>query len=199
MKKIAVLISNKGIGTNLQAIIDGITQKKINGKIVIVISDTQEAVGLERARKYNLNIEICPRKELLFKTLKKYNPDFLCLAGWKQIVTDDIIDAFSNKIVNLHPGLIPNGINRTVNNPDRTKALWNRGKLTDKAIQNFLDNKSTYAGSSLFLLSKDFDFGKVLDRCFEKVQMNDTVETLYSRLKQKENQMYIDVLRKLCK
>lgn len=198
MKKIVVLISNRGTGTNLQAIIDGIENGKINGQIVAVISDTQDAIGLERAKKHNLQIEICPKKEQLLSVLEKYNPDFICLAGWKQIVTDDVIEAFSNKILNLHPGIIPNQLDRNEKNPDNTEALWNRGKLTDKAIQNFLDNKSTYSGSSLFFLSKDFDFGKVLSRCFEKIKSDDTVETLYSRLKQKENKMYIEVLQRLC-
>lgn len=54
MKKLAVLISNTGTGTNLQAIIDGIEQKKINAQIIIVISDTDKALGLERAKKHHI-------------------------------------------------------------------------------------------------------------------------------------------------
>lgn len=198
MKKLVVLISNKGTGTNLQAIIDSIESGKINAKILAVISDTQDAKGLERARKHNLPIEISPKKEDLLALLQKLNPDYVCLTGWKQIVTDQVIDAFPNKILNLHPGLIPDSINGTVKNPDGTDALWNRGKLTEVAIQNFLED-NTFAGSSIHFLSKDFDFGPVLARTFEKILPTDTVESLYSRLKEKENQMYKDVLEKLCK
>lgn len=199
MKRLAVLISNAGTGTNLQAIIDNIELKKIHAEIVVVISDTDEAYGLIRAKKHNLPTAIVPKKILLLDTLKKYKPDFICLAGWKQIIVDDVIDSFQNKILNIHPGLIPSKMNGIVKNPDKTIALWNKGKLTDVAIANFLDNNATYAGSTIHFLSNEFDFGKVLGRTFEKIKKNDTVETLYKRLKQKENNLYIKVLRKLCK
>lgn len=199
MKKIAVLISNKGTGTNLQAIIEGTESGKINGKIVAVVSDTQEAKGLERARKYNLNIEICPQKEMLLGTLEKYNPDLICLAGWKQIITDDVLEAFPNKILNTHPGLIPNTTSGMVLNPDGTKGLWNKGKMTNKAVQNVLDMHATYIGCTNHFLTKELDFGPALARCFEKVEKDDTVDSLYTRLKQKENKMYAKVLQRLCK
>lgn len=199
MKRIIVLISNKGTGTNLQAIIDGVESGKINGRIVAVISDTEEAPGLQRANKHNIPIEICAKKENLLPILKRLNPDFICLTGWKQIISDEVMDAFPKRILNTHPGLIPDSMNGVVKNPDGTDALWNKGKLTDAAIQNFLESGVTYAGCTNHLLSKEFDFGPVLGRCFEKVQKGDTVESLYKRLKVKENQLYADVLAKLCK
>lgn len=198
MKRIAVLISNIGTGTNLQAIIDGIESGKINGKIVAVVSDTQEALGLQRAQKHNLKVEICPQKENLLVLLKKYNPDFICLAGWKQIVTDDVIDAYKDRVLNLHPGLIPDTEDGIVKNPDGTIALWNRGKLAAKAIQNFFDNKAIYAGSSIHFLTHEFDFGPVLARGFVKIKKGDTVDSLYGRLKKVEHQIYIESLQKLC-
>lgn len=205
MKLLAVLISNAGTGTNLQAIIDAIENppagrqgKELNAKISVVISGNQDAYGLKRAKKHHLKTEICQKKEDLLKILKKYNPDYICMAGWKKIVTDDVIDAYSNRILNTHPGLIPDTLDGTVLNPDGTKAIWNKGKMTNKAIQNFLDNNSSYAGSSIHFLSDRFDFGKVLSKCFEKVKKNDDVESLYKRLKVKENKMYAEVLEKLC-
>ena len=197
--RIALLISNTGTGTNLQAIIDGIDTGKIEAEICAVISDTVSALGLERARKHNLKIEICPAKEVLLPLLQKINPDFICLAGWKQIILDEVIRAFPNKILNLHPGLIPDTIDMNVKNPDGTPALWNKGMLTNKAIQNFLTQKATFAGSSIHFLTLNFDFGPVLGRTFEKIETDDSVESLYTRLKKKENQLYIEVLQKLCK
>lgn len=197
MKKIAILISNIGTGTNLQAIIDGVENGKINGEIVVVISDTEQSLGLDRARKHGLNFEICPNKNDLLAKLLKYSPDFICLAGWKQIITDQVIDTFPNKILNTHPGLIPDSLDGIVKNPDGTKAYWNRGKMTDVAIQNFLDSRTTYAGCTNHLLSHEFDFGPVLGRCFEKIKKGDTVDSLYTRLKVSENQLYVDVLAKL--
>ena len=205
--KIAILISNAGTGTNLQAIIDAIEQGKLNALICAVVSDKIESLGLERAKKHNLKIEICPKKEELKSLLDKLNPKkdlmYICLAGWKQIVLDEVIMAYPNRILNLHPGLIPDTIDanndNSIKNPDGTNAFWNKGMLTDKAIQNFLDQKSTYAGSSIHFLTLNFDFGPVLGRTFEKIESGDDVESLYGRLKKKENELYVEVLKNLAK
>jgi phosphoribosylglycinamide formyltransferase-1 len=195
--KIVTLISNTGTGTNLGAIIEAINLKKINAEIIAVISDKPDAQGLIKAKENNLPIKICSAKEDLLPLLKKLNSDYICLAGWKQIILDEAINAFPNKILNLHPGLIPDIVEGEVKNPDGTPALWNKGILTTKAIQNFLDQKATYAGSSIHFLTLNFDFGPVLGRCFEKIESGDSVDSLYKRLKQKENLLYIEVLRKL--
>lgn len=199
MKKITILISNAGTGTNLQAIIDAIETKQLRAKIVIVISDTKEALGLQRAKKHHLPTLIIDRKDDLTKILKdKYQVDYICLAGWKKIIPDSMIELFVNKIFNIHPGLIPDTMDGVVKNPDGTPGLWNRGKLTDVAIQNFFDHKASYAGSSVHFLSKEFDFGPVLARCFEKILPDDTIESLYRRLKKKEHQIYVRSLIKVC-
>jgi amidophosphoribosyltransferase len=198
-KSIVVLISDAGTGTNLQAIIDATESKKLNAKIIAVISDKEEAYGLTRARRHNIPTVICPQKQDLITILDKLNPSFICLAGWKQIIADEVIKAFPNKILNTHPGLIPDTLDGEVVNPDGTKSLWNRGKMTDRAIQNFLDNNATYAGCSNHFLSNEFDFGKVLGRCFEKIKKGDTVDSLYERLKKKENVLYVKVLQQICK
>lgn len=197
MNKLAVLISNKGTGTNLQAIIDAIQKKQLNAQIVCVISDTKDALALERARKSKLKIAISSKKEDLLPLLKKYNPDYICLAGWKQFIIEEVIDAYPDRIINLHPGLIPETLNGEVKNPDGTMALWNKGKLADVAVQNFLDQKATYAGSSIHFLTHEFDFGPVLERAFVKTTKNDTVASLYKRLKEKENEIYVKALQKL--
>lgn len=195
--RLVILISNAGTGTNLKAIIDGISAGKIKAKIIAVVSDKADALGLKYARDNNLPIEICPKKEDLLPLLKKLNPDFICLAGWKQIILDEVILAFPNKILNLHPGLIPDTFDATSANPDGTPGLWNKGMLTEKAIQNFLDKKATFAGSSIHFLTLEFDFGPVLGRCYEQIKSDDTINSLYDRLKKKENQMYVEILSKL--
>ena len=201
--KIIILISNTGTGTNLQAIINGVKTGKINTEILAIVSDRTDAIGLEHARKYNLPIKICPKKEDLLPLLQKLNPkkdlQYICLAGWKQIIVNEVINAYPNKILNLHPGLIPDAIDEIVKNPDGTNALWNKGLLADKAIQNFLNHKSTYAGSSIHFLTLEFDFGPVLGRTFQKIEIGDSVESLYSKLKKKENQLYVEILEKLSK
>jgi len=201
--KLVILVSDTGTGTNLAAIIEGVNERKINGEIVGLICDSINAPALIHARKNNLRVEICQNKNELLPLLSNFSPDYIALAGWKQFISDEVILAYPNRILNLHPGLIPDNENPRkdlgVKNPDGTDALWNKGMLADKAIGNFIDQKSTYAGSSIHFLTSNFDFGPVLGRVFEKTLENDTVESLYSRLKRKENQLYVKVLGVLTK
>ena len=198
MKKLAVLISTVGTGSNLQAIIDAIEADKLNAKIVLVISDSKEAFGIRRAEKHGLKVAICPKKENLLPILEAIKPDYVVLAGWKQIVSDEVIAKFQNRILNLHPGLVPDSLRGSVRNPDGSPALWNRGLLAEYAIKNFLEKRATYAGSTVHFLSDEFDFGPVLARGFVKIKKGETVKTLYARLKKVENRIYVESLQKLC-
>ena len=199
MKKLAVLISNGGTGSNLQAIIDAIEKKILKAEIAIVVSDTPDAYGIQRANKHNISTLIVSKKDSLAEVLRsKYEVDYIVLAGWKLIVPDKMIDAFENKILNLHPGLILDSFDGVVKCPDGSESEWNRGKFTEKAIQNFLDRNDTYAGSTVHFLSNQFDFGPILKRCFVKIEKGDTVESLYGRLKNEEHRIYIESLITLC-
>ena len=175
--KLALLVHEGGAQTNLKAIREAIFQSKINAQISVVVSDKEDAMPI----------------------LEKTSPDYICLSGWKKIIPNELIEKYKNKILNLHPGLIPDTVNGNVDNPDGTEGLWNKGMYGSKAIQNFLDQKSTYAGSSVHFLTLNFDFGPVLGRTFEKIQAGDNVESLYARLKKKENELYVEVLEKLTK
>ncbi len=176
--RLAFLVHEGSAHTNLMAVKAVIDAKKINAEIAVIISDKEGNV---------------------LETLEKAYPDYICLAGWKKIIPEEMITKYENRILNLHPGLIPDENDKNVKNPDGTEGLWNKGLYGNRAIQNFLDQKSTYAGSSIHFLTPDFDFGPVLGRTFEKIEAGDTAETLYARLKKKENELYIKVLEKLCK
>ncbi|PIQ71791.1 hypothetical protein COV87_01445 [Candidatus Roizmanbacteria bacterium CG11_big_fil_rev_8_21_14_0_20_37_16] len=200
MLALAILISNAGTGTNLQAIIDAIENKNLGAKIAIVMSSDENAYGIERAKRHNISYLVVNKNENVEDLLQaQYKVDLVVLAGWKRIIPPSTITSFKDRILNLHPGLIPDIMNGFVSNPDGTKGLWNRGMMTNKAIRNFLDKKATYAGSTVHFLSNEFDFGPILGRCFERINENDTVESLYSRLKQKENRMYVASLIQLSK
>ena len=198
MKKLAILISDAGTGTNLQAIIDAVKTKKLKAKIELVVSSSKDALGLKKAQENKIMTMVVDKKNNLKKIFEDYQIDLIVLAGWKLIIDKSLIDHFKNKILNLHPGLIPDKIDGVVLNPDKTYGLWNRGKLTNVAIKNFLYKKATYAGSTVHFLSNEFDFGKILNRCFEKILPNDTLESLYKRLKKKENKIYVESLKHLC-
>lgn len=173
--KLALLVHEGGAQTNLKTIREAIARGDLDALISAVVSDKENPMPI----------------------LEKVSPDYICLAGWKKIIPDEIIKRYEYKILNLHPGLIPDTMDGKVKNPDGTEGLWNKGMYGSKAIQNFLDQKATYAGSSVHFLTLDFDFGPVLGRTFEKIEENDNVELLYSRLKQKENALYVEVLQKL--
>lgn len=177
--KLAILVHEGGTQTNLKAIRNAIDEGKINAEISTVVSDKQFAMPI----------------------IEKIPLDYICLCGWKKIIPDEMIIKYENKILNLHPGLIPDTVNedaKKIRNPDNTEALWNKGMYSDKAVQNFLDQKATFAGSSIHFLTLNFDFGPVLGRAFEKIETGDSVNSLYARLKKKENNLYVEVLEKLC-
>ncbi len=158
-------------------------------RVVVLMQPNGTGTNLEAIRATGVDVVGVLTQNL--DNLESLAPDYVCLTGWKQIIPDDVINNF--KILNIHPGLIPDTMNGVVKNPDGTDALWNKGLFKNKAIQNFFDKKATYAGSTLHYLTHEFDFGPVLARCFEKIQPDDTVESLYARLKVKENQLWQNV------
>ena len=105
MVKIAVLIS--GGGTNLQSLIDNVQSGYINGKIALVVSNKQNAFGLKRAEKAGIKAEYIKDEEVLIKRLEEEKIDLIVLAGYLAIVSDKLIDLYKNKIMNIHPSLIP--------------------------------------------------------------------------------------------
>ena len=106
MLKIAVFVS--GGGTDLQSVIDAVKNNSINGEIAIVISNRKNAYGLERARQAGIETAVVRKDdELIVKMLKERNVGLVVLAGYLAILTDVLIDAYPNKIINIHPSLIP--------------------------------------------------------------------------------------------
>lgn len=106
MLKIAVFVS--GGGTDLQSVIDAIENGSINGEIVLVVSNRKNAYGLKRAELAGIETAVVRKDdELLVKMLQERNVDLIVLAGYLAILTDVLIDAYPNKIINIHPSLIP--------------------------------------------------------------------------------------------
>ncbi|MBQ8293678.1 MAG: phosphoribosylglycinamide formyltransferase [Bacilli bacterium] len=105
MVKIAVLIS--GSGTNLQSIIDAVQNKEINGEIVLVASNRKKAYGLERAKNAGIKAEWIKDEEVLIKRLQEEQVELIVLAGYLAIVSEKLINLYENRIMNIHPSLIP--------------------------------------------------------------------------------------------
>ena len=114
MFKIAVLIS--GNGSNLEALIDACKKNVINGSIDIVISNNPDAYGIQRAKNHSINYKIIDNNRFetredfdkaLVEELNDSNPDLIVLAGFMRILTSVMTEAFRNKIINIHPSLLP--------------------------------------------------------------------------------------------
>ncbi len=198
MRRLVLLISPTGKGTNLQTILAAIKNKVINAKIILVISESENSPGVLIAKENSIKVEICRTKRELLPILSKAKPDFVVLCGWKQFIPQEVLDMYKDQILNLHPGVIPESVNKPFKNPDGSVGVWNKGLYADLAVDNFLKANSTYASSSVHFLTDEFDFGPVLGRTFEKIKPDDTIKSLYARLKKKENKLYVEVLTKLC-
>lgn len=106
MVRIAVFVS--GGGTNLQSLIDNINNNYIqNGKIVLVVSNRKKAYGLERARLASIKAECIKDEDILIKRLEEERVDLIVLAGYLAIVSERLISIYKNRIMNIHPSLIP--------------------------------------------------------------------------------------------
>ena len=105
MVRIAVLVS--GGGTNLQALIDATKANEINGEIVLVVSNRKKAYGLERAKNAAIRAEWIKEEELLISRLQEEKVDLIVLAGYLAIISEKLIKLYKNRIINIHPSLIP--------------------------------------------------------------------------------------------
>lgn len=105
MLNIAVLIS--GGGTNLQALIDACSAGTINGKITLVVSNRKNAYGLTRAEKAGIKACVIRNQERLLECLEAEKIDLIVLAGYLAIISDKMLSTYRNRIINIHPSLIP--------------------------------------------------------------------------------------------
>ena len=105
MLKVAVMVS--GGGTDLQSIIDACANKEINAEVKLVISNRKSAYALERAKLAGIKGEWIKDEEVILQRLVEEEIDLVVLAGYLAIVTDTLISKYENRIINIHPSLIP--------------------------------------------------------------------------------------------
>lgn len=213
MKRIAVLISNKGTGSNLAAIIKAIETHKIkNAKIVVVVSNKADAYGLIRAKRKKIPTVVMNLKEFinrgknrkdydksLGRLLKKvYKVDLVVLAGWMLILSLEFIKYFPMKTINLHPCLLPDGNDDYVYLSDGTKIRVIRGSHTNDVVQFALDQSYPSTGSTVHFITDKVDQGPVIIRSEVKIARDDTVETLYTRMKKEEYKILPQAIAWIC-
>lgn len=176
--QLAVLLS--GRGSNLQAILNAVGSGMINAKISIVLSDRPEAAGLDLARANGVHTEVLEKERgtnaeqfslQLVDRLQQFEPDVIVLAGFMRILGPSFISAFENRILNIHPSLLP--------------AF--RGA---RAQQQAISAGVKFTGCTVHLVTEEVDAGKILAQAVVPVLADDSVETLSIRILAREHEIY---------
>ena len=155
MVRIAVLVS--GGGTNLQALIDAVKDNKINGEIVFVGSNRMKAYGLERARNNNIEALCIKDENLLIEKLTELKVDLVVLAGYLAILSENFINHFENRIINIHPSLIPSFCGEGMYGIHVHEAAFKRGVKVSGATVHFVSN---VVDGGPIILQKTIDISK---------------------------------------
>ena len=136
MLNIAVCVS--GGGTDLQSIIDACEAGKINGQIRLVISNRKKAYGLERARLHGIQAEWIKDEDEILKRFEEEKIDVVVLAGYLAIVVDKLIEQYKNRIINIHPSLIPSFCGPGFYGMHVHEAVFKRGVKVSGATVHFV-------------------------------------------------------------
>ena len=139
MLNIAVCVS--GGGTDLQSIIDACEAGKINGQIRLVISNRKKAYGLERARLHGIQAEWIKDEDKILKRFEEEKIDVVVLAGYLAIVGDKLIEQYKNRIINIHPSLIPSFCGPGFYGMHVHEAVFKRGVKVSGATVHFVNGE----------------------------------------------------------
>ncbi len=196
--RLAVLVS--GSGSNLQALIDAIASEQLpHTRIVLVVSNRAEAAGLQRALKHKIPAMYLPwskRREeseaKLQALLELFQVDLIVLAGFMKIFNAEFITRHPERIINLHPALLPDDGGSTYTASDGTVIPAFRGA---HVVRDALQAGVTVTGASVHYVIPEVDAGPVI--CREEVQIaaGDTEDTLHERIKAVEHRLIVEAVR----
>lgn len=180
--KLGVLAS--GSGSNFEVIAQAIKQGQLNAQIPVLIYNNPEAKAVARAKKYDipsilLNHRDCKSREELdtkiVKTFHEYDIEWVVMAGWMRIVTKVLLDAFADKVINIHPSLLPSfpGI---------------------RAVEQALAAKVKITGCTVHIAHLEVDSGPILMQAAVPVFPDDTAETLHARIQVQEHKIMLGAI-----
>lgn len=182
MKNIVVLIS--GSGSNLQSMIDACQCGEISGQIVAVISNKNDAYGLQRAQKAGIPAICVDSKQFanrqaydtaLLDTIERYQPDLVILAGFMRILSPEFVKHFTGKMLNIHPSLLP-----------KYPGLHTHRRA--------LENGDKEHGTSVHFVTEELDGGPIILQGRIPVYSTDTEDDLVERVKLQEHIIYPQVV-----
>lgn len=180
--KIGVLIS--GRGSNMIALAEAVENRQIpNSEIVIVVSDKSNAAGLQRAAERKIETVVVERNKRpraehdreIIAELRHRNVELVCLAGYMRLLSSEFIRAFPNRIINVHPSLLPAfpGLD---------------------AQQQALDYGAKFAGCTVHFVDEQLDHGAIIAQAVVPVLDDDTAETLAARILEQEHRLYVEAV-----
>lgn len=190
LKNIAVFVS--GGGTNLQAIIDACEAGEINGEIKFVLSNRKNAYGLERAKKHNIEpIYIQGNNKTqgefdreVIKLLEEYDIDLIVLAGFLMIIGEELVGKYKNRIINIHPSLIPSFCG------DGYYGLIVHEKALEYGVK--------VSGATTHFVDEEADTGPIILQEAVEVKDGDSPEDLQKRILEVEHRILVESVKLFC-
>ena len=184
-RNIGVLIS--GRGSNLQAIIDAIGDGRLDARLAVVISNRADAFGLERARLAGVETIVRDHRgwdsreayeAVLVEDLRARNVQLVCLAGFMRLLGATFVNAFSNRILNIHPALLPSfpGLH---------------------AQRQALEHGVRFSGATVHLVDTQLDAGPIVMQAVVPVFTDDTEESLAARILAEEHRIYPEAIQRV--
>ncbi len=184
--KIGVLIS--GGGSNLQALIDASAKADYPASVAVVISNREDAYGLNRAREHDIPAHIINHKDYntreafddaMQDMLERHNVEIVCLAGFMRLLSPKFVARWQGRLLNIHPSLLPSF----------------KGA---HAVRDALAAGTKESGCTVHLVTDELDSGPILLQAKLPVLPGDTEETLHFRIHEAEHRIYPEALRILC-
>ena len=184
MKNLGILLS--GRGSNFETIARNVQAGTIPARIAVVISNREEAPGLERARALGLETRFLPAKgkeredydREVAAVLKQFSVDIVCLAGFMRVLSPYFVREFRHRILNIHPALLP-------------------AFPGTEAQKQALEYGVKFAGCTVHLVDEGVDTGPIVCQAVVPVQDDDTPESLSARILAEEHRIYSEAIRLL--
>lgn len=191
--KIAVLVSGSGRGSNMQAILDGCEAGMIDGGVVVVIGTKTDAPALNRAAQAEApTVVASPRcfatdeeyGAVLLHQLERFQVDLVCLAGYMRILPAAVVKVYRNRVMNIHPALLP--------------AFGGKGMYGRHVHEAVLESGAKYSGCTVHFVDEHYDTGPIIVQRVVPVHDGDDADTLAARILEQEHQAYVEAVKLFC-
>jgi phosphoribosylglycinamide formyltransferase 1 len=190
MKKVAVFAS--GRGSNFEQLCIAQKNKNFEAKIALLIASKPEIGALDIAKKYNIPAQVFVSRDYssvdeyskeLLACLKKYEIDFIALAGWLRLIHSSILNDFQDKIINIHPALLPFFGGKGMYGANVHKAVWQSGMLV--------------SGATVHIVNAEYDRGLIIKQESVQLDFEDTPQTIAQKVLKIEHKIYPEALKML--